>query len=176
MQVAVASSTLPATRPETTAPATDLTPGSTLRDCEACPAMVVIPPGRFTIGSPVGEQGRFDTEDLQRSINVSRAFAVGKYAVTRNEYARFVRETARASSGCRVLKDGKTQDDPSVIWREPGFAQNENHPVVCVSWDDAKAYVAWLTRKSGKNYRLLSEAEWEYAARGGSTTAYLLGR
>jgi formylglycine-generating enzyme len=76
---------------------------------------------------------------------------------------------------CQRLQDKVWVDHATENWRDPGFAQNDNHPVVCVNWNDAKAYVAWLTRKSGKNYRLLSEAEWEYAARAGSTTAYHWG-
>jgi formylglycine-generating enzyme required for sulfatase activity len=125
--------------------------GRSFRDCTDCPEMVVVPSGSFTMGSPPGEQGRWDDEGPQHVVTISRPFAVGKFHVTRDQYAVFVRETAYTHSGCD--------------WR-PSFAQEGSHPVVCVSWDDANAYVNWLAKKTGKPYRLPSEAEWEYAARG----------
>jgi formylglycine-generating enzyme required for sulfatase activity/uncharacterized caspase-like protein len=175
VQVAVAPPTVTTTRPDTATAQTDLTPGTTFRDCDVCPEMVVIPPGSFTMGAPSSEEGRFDAEGPQRRVNIARAFGVGKYEVTRGEFAQFVNETNRQVSGCWVRRDGKFQDDASKSWRDTGFAQNDNHPVACVNWDDAKAYVAWLSRKSGKSYRLLTEAEWEYAARAGTSTAYYWG-
>ena len=176
LQVATAPSTVPS--PAAAAPAstaTDFSPGSAFRDCDSCPEMVVIPAGSFTMGSPTSEQGRFDNEGPQHSVNIPSALAVGKHEVTRGEYAQFARETSRASSGCYSLFDGRVQINPSASWQAPGFAQNDSHPVVCVDWNDAKAYAAWLSRKSGRNYRLLSEAEWEYAARAGASTAYYWG-
>ena len=154
---------------------TDFTPGTSFRDCDVCPEMVVIPPGSFTIGSPTSETGRFDQEGPQRRVTIPGALAVGKFEVTRGEYAQFVQETARATGACNVFRDGKWQEDASKNWRDPGYAQHDTHPVACVNWDDAKAYVAWLSRNSGRNYRLLTEAEWEYTARAGTTTAYYWG-
>jgi formylglycine-generating enzyme len=102
---------------------------------------------------------------------VRSPFAVGKYHVTRAEYARFVAATGRTGDGCETW----TERDQGKSWRDPGFPQTERDPVVCVSWDDAKAYAAWLSQTTGKAYRLLNEAEWEYAARAGTTTARYWG-
>jgi len=102
-----------------------------------------------------------------------RAFALGRFEVTRAEFTAFVRESAHQAGTSCVGRgdDGKWIEQPGRTWREPGFPQSERDPVVCVSWNDAKAYVAWLSSKTGKSYRLPSEAEWEYAARAGTTTA-----
>lgn len=153
----------------------DLKPGNVFRDCDACPEMVVLPPGRFIMGSAADAQDRFHQEGPQRSVPIARALAVGKYEVTRGEYALFVQATGRAALGCSTYKGGFFGDDPAASWRVPGFAQTDRHPVACVNWHDAKAYAAWLSRKSGKRYRLLTEAEWEYAARAGTTSAYYWG-
>jgi formylglycine-generating enzyme required for sulfatase activity len=136
-----------------------LKPKDTLRECADCPEMVVVPAGSFTMGAPMNEPERSSSEDPQHVVTVSKAFAVGRSHVTRDQFAVFARETGyTANSGCD--------------WRNPGFRQEGAHPVVCVSWDDAKAYVDWLATKTGKPYRLPSEAEWEYAARAGTTTPF----
>ena len=129
-------------------------------DCAMCPEMVVVPAGSFTMGSPAEERGRLSDEGLQRRVTIPQPFAVGKYEVTVGQYAEFV---------------GETGHNAGNSWRNPGFNQTTNHAVVYVSWNDAKAYVAWLSRKTGHTYRLLTEAEWEYAARAGTTTAYHFG-
>jgi len=127
--------------------------GSTFRECKDCPEMVVVPAGRFTMGSSSGEKERGSDEGPQHVVTIGTAFAVGKFPVTRDQFAVFARETGYAAhSDCD--------------WRNPGFAQDGSHPVICVSWDDANAYETWLAKKTGKPYRLPSEAEFEYAARG----------
>ena len=149
-------------------------PGAVFSDCDACPEMVVIPGGDFMMGSPASEQGRFDNEGPQHRVAVS-SFALGRYEVTREEYRVFVETTGHPSSGCWILgEDGMTNDD-DASWREPGFAQGSGHPAVCVNWNDAQAYVRWLSRETGESYRLPSEAEWEYAARGGTSTSRYWG-
>ena len=166
VKVAVGSYPEPRGRPE----------GTVFRDCPDCPEMVVVPAGSFKMGSPGDEEGRNDDESPVHGVTISRAFAVGRYEVTRSEFGRFVSATGRSmSGGCRVWtgKGWRTEGDRS--WRSPGFGQTERDPVVCVSWNDAKAYVKWLSAKTGKEYRLLSESEWEYAARAGSSTRYSWG-
>jgi formylglycine-generating enzyme required for sulfatase activity len=138
----------------------ELKPNDAFRECEDCPEMVVVPAGSFTMGSPAGEKDRSSDEGPQHIVTISKSFAVGRFHVTRDQFAAFVRETGYQASSCHKW----TTWDGS--WRDPGFAQEASHPVVCVSWNDAMAYAAWVARKTGKPYRLLSEAEWEYAARG----------
>jgi formylglycine-generating enzyme required for sulfatase activity len=138
--------------------------------------MVVVPAGSFMMGSPAGEEGRFDNEGPQRKVTIARPFAVSKYEVTRGEFAKFVAATGHEiSSGCHIWDSDRWTLRPDRGWRFPGFTQNDRHPVVCVSWDDARAYASWLSARVGRPYRLLTEAEWEYAARAGSTTRYHFG-
>ena len=146
--------------------------GKRLRDCEECPEMVVVPAGKFRMGSPSHETGRRDAEDPVHDVAIWEPFAVGIHEVTREEYGHFVKETGRSTAKkCRTYKNGKWKERSGRSWKKPGFKQGGNYPVVCVSWDEAKAYVEWLSRKTGEAYRLLNEAEWEYAARAGTRTA-----
>jgi formylglycine-generating enzyme required for sulfatase activity len=131
----------------------------TFRECENCPEMVVLPAGVFTMGSPDGEQGRSGKEGPHHAVTIRKPFAAGRLHVTVDQFAAFVREAGYAASSPCDGGQGRS-------WRNPGFTQEGSHPVVCVTWDDARAYVDWLAKKTGKPYRLLSEAEWEYAARG----------
>lgn len=154
----------------------------TFRDCSDCPEMVSIAGGSFTMGVSASEEEREEVpSDLkglslpQHRVTVS-GFGLAKYLVTRGEFAAFVRDTGyQTSDTCYVLhKDGEewnAGERPGFSWRNPNFPQTDRHPVVCVSWGDAKAYAAWLSKKTGHTYRLPSEAEWEYAARGGTSTA-----
>ena len=151
-------------------------PGHAFRDCEACPEMVVVPAGSFPMGSLKSEKGRYKWEDPQHRVTISEAFAVGKYEVTRSEFARFIRATGRSMGGsCETYEDGGWRKRSGRGWRNPGFRQTDRDPVACINWKDAKAYVAWLSRETGKAYRLLTEAEWEYAARAGTRTSRYWG-
>jgi formylglycine-generating enzyme required for sulfatase activity len=132
--------------------------GPTIKDCSDCPELVVVPAGSFTMGSPASEVGRDDDEGPQHPVTIPRALAVGKYDVTFAEW-----DACVADGGCGGYRPG---DEP---WGRG------NRPVIEVSWDDAQAYVSWLSRKTGKPYRLLSESEWEYSARAGTTTPYYWG-
>ena len=137
--------------------------------------MVAVPAGSFTMGSPADEPGRDGTEGPQRRVNI-RQFAAGKFDVTRGEWAAFVAATNRSiAGGCAWAGPSNEKLDPQVSWRKLGFPQDDKHPVVCVTWQDAQDYVHWLSQRTGHKYRLLSEAEWEYAARGGTSTAYPWG-
>ena len=147
--------------------------GRRFRDCPACPDLVVVPAGSYPMGSPSGEAGRRHSEGPVHQAEIAESFAVGVHEVTRAEYARFVQATGhKAGSSCRV-RDGESGawvERPGASWLVPGFEQADGHPVVCVSWEDAQAYVRWLSAETGHAYRLPSEAEWEYAARAGTHT------
>lgn len=121
------------------------------RDCPNCPEMVVIPEGEFLMGSPETERGRGKDEGPQHPVTIAKPFAVGKFEVTFSEW-----DACVADKGCTY--------NPG----DEGWGRGR-HPVINVSWDDAQQYTAWLSKRTGKEYRLLSEAEWEYAARGVTT-------
>ncbi|HXI88067.1 MAG TPA: formylglycine-generating enzyme family protein [Parvularculaceae bacterium] len=142
--------------------------------------MVVAPQGEFTMGAPAGEEERENWPEERRGrsapqhvVTIGREFAIGKFDVTRDEYAQFVAETHRPDPDSCITVNALGTDFTTTNgnWRSPGFPQTGRDPVVCVSWDDAQAYVAWLSAKTGHVYRLPTEAEWEYAARAGTTTA-----
>jgi formylglycine-generating enzyme required for sulfatase activity len=153
--------------------------GQTIKDCADCPEMVVIPAGSFMMGSPDIERGRQPDgrEGPVHEVRIGYPYALGKHEVTRGEFSRFAaasgyKTEAERTDGCAEW-DGKAWvHDASKNWRNPGFPQTDSHPVVCVSWNDAQAYLTWLNKKvPGKGFRLPSEAEWEYAARAGQGTA-----
>jgi hypothetical protein len=137
-----------------------LKPGQAFRECaKDCPEMVVVPAGEFIMGSPPTEKDRLPDEGPQHRVAIARPFAVSKYDVT------FVDWDACVSvGGCP--REGRAGD---VDWGR------DTRPVIYVSWDDAQQYVAWLSQMTGKPYRLLSDAEFEYAARAGTQTAYPWG-
>jgi formylglycine-generating enzyme required for sulfatase activity len=129
---------------------------SAFRECVRCPEMVVIPAGEFTMGSPEAEP--FRGAETQHRVTIAAPFGVSKFTVTFDQWGACVKD-----GGC----DRYRPDDQH--WGRG------KRPVIDISWENAKAYVSWLSRKTGKPYRLLSEAEWEYAARAGTTTAYSTG-
>ncbi len=161
--------------------------GQIFRDCPACPEMVVIPAGSFMMGSPENEIGRIPpseegpVEGPQRLVKISQ-FAAGKFDITKEQWAVFVKETNRPTSGGCGWANLPGQDSTQpwlpraeANWNNVGFKQDSSHPVICISWIDAKEYTLWLSKKTGFIYRLLSEAEWEYAARAGTTTPWSWG-
>jgi formylglycine-generating enzyme required for sulfatase activity len=132
-------------------------PGSDFKECRlGCPTMVVVPAGMFLMGSPDGEKDRGPDEGPQRTVTLAKPFAVGKTEVTFEEF-----DACVAAAACQRPSDSN-------------FGRG-TRPVINVSWDDVKGYAAWLSRMTGKDYRLLTEAEWEYAARAGSTTRWSFG-
>lgn len=173
------------------------------KDIEPGPEMMVVPAGRFLMGSTPaeisalgrancdGETGAFSdgsseahpdgpdwwrTEGPHHTVSIALPFAAGRHAITRGQYAAFVNDSGHMTeSGAYVWKGGRFEHNPAASWRAPGFAQEDRHPVVCISWNDARAYAAWLSSKCGHRYRLLSEAEREYVTRAGTTTAFWWG-
>ena len=153
-------------------------PGRRFRDCDGtwCPEMVVVPAGSYMMGSPESEAGRNDDEGPQHRVRIAKPFAVGVMEVTRGEFARFVHDTGHSTgNACVTYEGGEWEQRSGRSWRNPGFNQTDGHPVVCVSWEDAQAYVKWLSRETGERYRLLSEAQWEYVARVGTRTSRYWG-
>ncbi len=151
-------------------------PLSSFRDCEDCPEMIVIPSGEFKMGSPKHERAHPKFEQPVRTVKVSAGFAVGRYPITLGEFDRFARETGQSmGTSCVVEAGGRLEEREGLTFRSPGFQQSLDHPVVCVSWQEAQRYVAWLSKKTKRSYRLLSEAEREYVSRASTTTAYWWG-
>ena len=137
-----------------------------------CPEMVVVPAGSVKIGAPYAEGG--DDEAPIHDVFISKPFAMGKFEITKFEFAMFVEDAKYSLDfSCRYL--AKIGWDEGVSWRNPGFAQTNRDPVVCVNWNDAKSYVDWLSKKTRQKYRLPSEAEWEYASRAGGAGRYFFG-
>ncbi len=135
-----------------------LKPKDSFRECaKDCPEMVVVPAGKFMMGTAMTEKGWNVGEAPKHEVTIGKPLAVSKFEVTFDDW-----DVCVAYGGC----DPQTNDSGHGRGRRP---------VINVSWDDAKRYVAWLSRMTGKTYRLLSEAEWEYAARAGTTTAYPWG-
>ena len=133
-------------------------PGTTFRDCDACPEMVVLSAGAYTMGSPPGEPGRYDDEGPAHRVTIAEPFAIGTREVTFAEW-----DACVAAGGCEGYEAG-----------DEGRGRG-TRPVLNANWHNAQAYVSWLSEVTGEDYRLPSEAEWEYAARAGTTTRYSWG-
>jgi len=146
-------------------------PGTLIRDCPTCAAMIVLPAARFQQGLAATDRGSPSYEKPQHWVNIVRPFAMSADLVTVEDYRQFIDATGRAMQGCDTY-DGSWSHRPGNNWQNPGFAQTGLHPVTCVSWNDAVAYVQWLSAKTGHQYRLPSASEWEYAARAGGETVY----
>jgi formylglycine-generating enzyme required for sulfatase activity len=150
------------------------------RECPDCPEMVGVPAGQFVMGSPRGEPGRFDSEGPQHVVSVT-AFALGKYNVTSQQFLTFLKDTGYQPAPCDPVLDLGWRTLRKGLAYAPAYQEPPKWPAVCLDWRDAEAYIAWLNarvRQARPNleatngpYRLPSEAEWEYAARGGTRTA-----
>ena len=134
-----------------------LKPPANFRECiKDCPEMIVIPAGEFTMGSSATEKGRYDNEGPQHKVTIAKSFAVSKFDVTFAEW-----DACVSVGGCPQISDS-------------GYGRGSK-PAINLAWDEAQQYVVWLSKMTGKPYRLLTEAEWEYVARAGTTTAYFWG-
>ncbi|MFK3645758.1 dihydropyoverdine dehydrogenase [Pseudomonas protegens] len=141
-------------------------PGSVFKDCKNCPEMVVLPAGSFVMGTPEDEVGREPDEGPQHTVTFKNAFAMSRFHVTAAELDAYIRETGT------VIKDGDDRPGRLCQASKPRYEQGPRQPAVCVDYDDVQAYTQWLSKKTGKHYRMVSEAEREYAARAGSTGSF----
>jgi sulfatase modifying factor 1 len=156
-------------------------PGDVIQDCDLCPPLVIVPSGEFRMGTPLGVDVDNETgEQPPIQMTIPKSFALGRTEVTHQQFDAFARATDfEPTILCRVWNDDlqRYDDDPGRTWKRPGVPSRprSDHPVSCVSWQDAKLYVAWLAEETGLPYRLPTEAEWEYAARAGSDALYPWG-
>lgn len=158
-----------------------------VRDCANCPEVVPVPAGSFTMGASIEEERRHGMSEANlghsvplHTVTFAKGFAMGKYPVTVAQFRMFVDETKYVTAdSCfnQRYNDGHFiyEKARGFNWRSPGFPQGDNYPVVCVSAEDAEAYAAWLSRKTGKRYAVPNEAQYEYALRAGTTTSFFWG-
>jgi formylglycine-generating enzyme required for sulfatase activity len=140
--------------------------------CSGCPEFVIVPAGSFVMGSDTGKSD----ERPPHRVTIGKAFGVGKFPVTRGEFAAFVKETGyKSEGGCAGFNGSNWIMRTDLSWSSPGFDQNDRHPVVCINSNDVTSFLAWLSRKTRRLYRLLTEAEWEYMARAETTAGYFFG-
>jgi len=140
--------------------------GFAFQDCDTCPEVVVLPTGEFRQGSAAedGEHPQF--EGPIRSVTIDYAIAMSAREISVAQYREFIADTGHQPTSCHVYNgNGEWATDAGADWSRPGFEQTDEHPAPCISWQDARAYVAWLSDKTGQSYRLPSESEWEFAAR-----------
>jgi len=187
------------------AAAQDMKPYSSFKDCETCPEMVLIAPGEFMMGATDKDarityaEYNVPSERPRHKVSFAYAFAIGKYEVTVGELAQYAAETGVKPGGkCGIraadfgpqqgkyvgtLHPDNSNDDhgPNFViisdgaFDQPGLEVTDRHPATCISREEAKAYLKWLSAKTGRSYRLATEAEWEYATRAGTDTPYFWG-
>jgi formylglycine-generating enzyme required for sulfatase activity len=151
--------------------------GTVFRDCKDCMEMVVVPPGRFRMGADARDPERSDYEMPAHTVFIEYPLAVSRYPVTRGQWRHYIAESGADDGSCKMRdpKQNKWVSDNNLSWRNPGYVQADDHPVVCVNWNQAKEYARWMSSKTGHSYRLLSEVEYEYVLRAGTITRYPWG-
>ncbi|RON48843.1 dihydropyoverdine dehydrogenase [Pseudomonas frederiksbergensis] len=138
-------------------------PGKVFKDCKDCPEMVVLPTGTFTMGTPEDEVGREPDEGPMHPVTFAKPLAISRFQVLAGEWDAYLHDTGY------VMPDGDTRPGRECKAGVPRYERTAKHPAVCMDFNEANAYVAWLSKKSGKAYRLVSESLREYASRAGST-------
>jgi formylglycine-generating enzyme required for sulfatase activity len=138
-------------------------PGKVFKDCKDCPEMVVLPAGTFTMGTPEDEVGREPDEGPMHAVTFAKPFAMSRFQITAGEWDSYIRQ-----SGVKIA-DGDTRPGRECIASKPRYPQGPRQPAVCMDMDDVKNYVAWLSKKTGQQYHMVSEAQREYAARAGTS-------
>ena len=138
-------------------------PGKVFKDCKDCPEMVVLPAGTFTMGTPDDEVGREPDEGPMHEVTFAKPFAMSRFHITAGEWDSYVRQT-----GVKIA-DGDTRPGRECKAGIPRYEYTARHPAVCMDLEEATAYVAWLSKKTGQSYHMVSEAQREYAARAGSS-------
>ncbi len=158
-------------------------PGNIIKDCEICPEIVVVPPGSFKMGrdgaEPVREGEIRRYEGPERKVTIARTFGAGRFEITNEQFAAFIESTGYVPlEGCHLWDGWNSEFVKTGGWRDPGYgrAPQPKEPAACVNWNAAQAYTGWLSKKTGASYRLLTEAEWEYAARAGEELDFPWGR
>lgn len=146
-----------------TAQATEPQPGKVFKDCKDCPEMVVLPAGKFIMGTPDDEVGREPDEGPMHEVTFAKPFAMSRFQITAAEWDSYIRQT-----GVKI-PDGDTRPGRECIASKPRYSQGPRQPAVCMNFPEVQAYVAWLSKKTGHQYQMVSEAQREYAARAGST-------
>ena len=142
-------------------------PGDTFRDCGTCPEMVMVPAGTFVMGAALEDR---PMDGPPHSVVIERSFAVSRHLVTRAQFLEFADSTGALPAGHCYAQDQAGRPGPvaGLTWTDPGFEQDPDHPVVCVGWAQVQSFLRWLSNKTGRTYRLLTEAEWEFLARAGA--------
>jgi formylglycine-generating enzyme required for sulfatase activity len=169
--------------PLTPAEEAALRPRAAFQECVGCPILVVVPSGRFMMGSPETQLGHRSDEHPQHLVTFAKSFAVGRFEVTVAQYVEFLNDSAeRGRLDERWVATAPKESQAPILRSDEGARPHftvkpgqEEYPVTYVSWRGASDYASWLSRRTEAPYRLLSEAEWEYAARGGSTTVFPFG-
>ncbi|QXH49535.1 formylglycine-generating enzyme family protein [Pseudomonas fakonensis] len=155
----LASCSLPAL-----AASTSPAPGTVFRDCtDVCPELVVLPAGSFMMGTPDDEQGRQDDEGPLHQVTFAKAFAMSRFQVTAQEWDNYLKQSGA------VIQDGDVRPGRKCTASKPTYKQGPRQPAVCMTYFDVQDYVEWLSKKTGKTYRMVTESEREYAARAGSS-------
>ncbi|WP_448724796.1 dihydropyoverdine dehydrogenase [Pseudomonas farris] len=138
-------------------------PGKIFKDCKDCPEMVVLPTGTFTMGTPDNEVGREPDEGPLHPVTFAKPLAISRFQVLAGEWDAYLRDSGY------VMPDGDTRPGRECKAGVPRYERTARHPAVCMDFPEVNAYVAWLSKKTGKHYRLVSESLREYAARAGSS-------